>query len=270
MILFFDASKVSKMSLKTIAILIFLGFVLPAFPQETTKPSPPAAAPGSWEQNVIYRNEMTGGILAHTNGFGLNYRRTKHANGYRRGILEFEMVNMKHTKEVKTVNPYFENSKGFFYGKMNTFHVFRPGIGVQNVLFRRAERKSIEIRYTYILGGSVGFAKPVYLEILKSTSNPYEYDLSTERYDPVKHDLTDIYGRAPFFKGVDEVKIIPGGYARFGLSFEFGELKTSINAIETGVTVDVFAKSVPIMAEAKNNQVFVNLYISYIFGKRWY
>lgn len=224
--------------------------------------------------NVIYRNEATFGLLAHSNGFGLNYRRAKHITGTRKRVLEFEFVNMSHPKEIKSINPYFENSKGFYYGKMNSLLIPRVGVGFQNVLYRKAERKSVEIRYSTFFGASLGLAKPVYLEILKKSvsGNQNEFDLSTEKYDPTnpEHSFGNIYGRAPYFKGIDQTKIYPGGYFKFALSFEYADLRNDVKVIETGFTIDAYPKVVPLMSNTTNFQVFPSLYISLIYGKKWF
>lgn len=224
--------------------------------------------------NVMYRNEASFGLLAHSNGFGINYRRAKHLTADRKRVIEFEFVNTSHPKEIKSVNPYFENSKGFYYGKLNSILIPRIGFGFQNVLYRKAERKSVEIRYSTYLGFSFLLAKPVYLEILnKSNSgNPSEYTISTEKYDPQNplHGIDNIYGRAPYFKGFDETRIYPGMYAKLGLSFEYGDSRSDIKAIEVGMTFDGYLKVVPIMAYTKNYQLFPSLYISFIYGRKWF
>jgi len=228
--------------------------------------------------NVLYRNEASFGLLAHSSGgFGLNYRRGKHVTAKRKRVFEFEAVNIRHPKEVKTVNPYFENSKGFYYGKMNSVFVFRPGIGFQNTLFRKGDVKSVEIRYSYFIGPSLAFAKPVYLEILHDTPKAYEFDLTTEKYSPnnPNHSIENIYGRAPYFKGFEETKLYPGLYGKFGLSFEFADLHDDLKVIEAGVTVDAYPKVIPILASTSNSpvsnrQVYTSLYISFFFGKKWF
>lgn len=220
--------------------------------------------------NVLYRNEATFGLLAHSNGFGLIYRRGKHLTGTRKHVLEVEVVNMSHPKEIKSVNPYFENSKGFYYGKLNSIIIPRVGVGFQNVLFRKAERKSVEIRYSTYLGASLALAKPVYLEILHQTAINSEFNLSTEKYDPAVHTFDKIYGRAPYFTGFDQTKLYPGVYAKFALSFEYADLRNDVKVIETGITIDAYPKVVPIMAQFRNYQVFPSLYISFIYGKKWF
>jgi hypothetical protein len=223
------------------------------------------------EVKVLYRNEMSGGISAHTYaGFGLNFRRAKHVTGFRKRVIEGELTYIKDPKEVKTVNPTFDNSKGFFYGKLNSLIVMRCGTGFQNVLYKKPEKSGVEIRYVTMLGVSLGIAKPVYLEILHMTSQQNEYTLSTERYDPSKHTLDDIYGRAPFFKGFGESTIYPGGYAKLGLNFEYGSYDDDVKAIECGMVVDAYPKVIPIMANSTNRQVFVGFYINFLYGRKWF
>ena len=223
------------------------------------------------EVKLLYRNEATFGVLAHTNGFGANYRRGKHVTAFRKRMLEIELVNYRHPKEVKVVNPYYDHPKGYYYGKLNSFFVLRPGIGFQNVIFTKPERNGIEIRYVTFIGASLGLAKPVYLEVLEDSPIPGGDPLVvTERYDPDQHFIDDIYGRGPFLRGFSETKIYPGGYAKFGLNFEYGALDDDVKSLETGICVDIYPKVIPLMANEHNHQVLVSLYISFNYGRKWF
>lgn len=222
------------------------------------------------DTKMLYRNEMSGGLIAHSSGFGANFRKGVHVTGTRKRVLELEFVTYKHSKEVKTTNPSFDNSKGYYYGKLSSFFILRPGIGYQNVIFSKPEKSGVEIRYVTFLGGSLGFAKPVYLQILRRTPIDNYYELSTERYDPTMHFPDNIYGRAPFSKGLNEIKLYPGGYAKAGLTFEYGALDDVVKAIETGITVDIYPKVVPLMATQRNQQVFVSLYLNFLYGRKWF
>lgn len=219
--------------------------------------------------NVVYRNESTFGILAHSNGFGLNYRRAKHVTANRKRVFEVELVNMSHPKEVKTYDGQFDNSKGFYYGKLNSLIIPRVGVGFQNVLFRKGERKSIEIRYSTYLGASLCLAKPVYLQV-KSTTGTNPVTLSEEKYDPAVHSIDKIYGASSYLKGFGDLSIYPGAYAKFALSFEYGDMRNDVKVLEVGAVFDVYPTVVPIMANFTNYQVFPSLYISLIYGIRWF
>jgi hypothetical protein len=221
--------------------------------------------------NVLYRNESSFGVFIHSaGGVGVAYRRGKHITAKRKRMYEIETQNYKHPKEIKSINPYFENSKGFVYGKLNSLLIIRPGLGIQNVLYQKSDKRSVEIRYSYFLGGALAFAKPVYLEIKKIYPNNTDGPPTTERYDPNQHSIDEIYGKAPFFRGIEKTKIYPGGYAKFALSFEYADRYNGLKAVETGVTMDVYPRVIPIMAFNKNQQVFVSLYLKFVWGKKWF
>jgi len=246
---------------------IFFCLCLQVFPQEmlTSQEAGPDA-------NVLYRKDVEGAVVIHSQGFGLNYRRGTHVNGINRKFIEVELVTMNDPKETKTYNSTYPNSKGFYYGELNSVLVLRAGVGYQKVLFGKAERerKSVEIRYSVFVGPSLAFAKPIYLEIIQSSSNPGEFQLTTERYDPSVHNLSNIYDKASYLTGVSQTKIYPGAYAKFALSVEYSDRHNNVRAIETGVVIDGYPKAVPIMATEKNYPYFLTLYIDLIIGKKWY
>ena len=217
---------------------------------------------------VLYRNEASFGLFIHSaGGFGIAYRKGVHVTGKRKRMFEIETSNFKHAKEVKSVNSYYANSKGYIYGKLNSVLLFRGGVGYQNVLFEKSDKKSVEIRYSYFLGATLAFAKPVYLEVKPSNASVL---VSTERYDPDIHKQEDIYGKAPFFTGIEKTSINPAGYAKLALSFEYADRYNDIKAIETGVVADVYPKAMPMMAFNKLQQVYFSLYLKIIWGKKWF
>jgi hypothetical protein len=241
-------------------ILLFM-FSLGAFAQSAIT----AVAQGE-DVNVLYRNEAVGGIFAHSRGFGAEYKRLKHVTGTKKRFMEFQLLNMKHPKEYKVRYDGNGGSKSFYYGKLNSLFMLRAGIGFQRTLYERSERKSVEIRMSTSLGPNLTFAKPVYLYV-------FEENLPSPviaKYDPEKHDLTSIAGRAPALYGFGNMKIYPGAYAKMGFSFEYADYSNEVKAIETGVVIDAFPVSVPTMAHVKREQVFVTLYIGFVFGKKWF
>ncbi len=218
---------------------------------------------------VLLRKEKSGFVMLHTSGFGIGYRSGKHITGYKKRMFEVELTGMKHPKEVRTVNMYFENSKSFLYGKENSFFLLRSGIGTQKIINSKPYWGGIELRYFYYGGISLGLLKPVYLYILHETGIPDKpYTLSIEKYDPEKHFTENIFGRASFFKGFDKLTPVPGLYFKTGLNFEYGAFDESLKALEVGIAVDAYMKEIPIMAFDKNKSIFISLYLSFHFGSR--
>ena len=225
----------------------------------------PADNPGA---EVLYRIEKHGGVLIHSNGWGAFYRTGKHLTGKTKRFFEFEAVSMKHPKEVKTVNPYYENTKGYVYGKLNSLSIWRAGFGIQRKMHGKDGIKGIELRYHHFLGVSLGMAKPVYLEIGYPTI-PYQY-IRTERYDPTKHYADNIYGRAPMLRGIENIKPYPGLYTKFGFAFDYAGAFNAVKGLEVGTILDIYPQAIPLMANTQNNNYFLNFYLSIFIGKKEY
>lgn len=216
---------------------------------------------------ILLRKEATIGISLHSGGWAISARRAKHITGFKKRILEFELAEMKHQKEYKIASPWIENGKTYVYGKLNSFFLLRTGIGTRKVIFSKAERGGVEVNYIYILGSSLGLAKPVYLDIRYNN----DFLPVTEKYDPnnKKHIPDNIYGRSGFIKGIDEVKFHPGLYSKIGFNFDWCGRDEGIKSLEFGVSFDAFARKIPIMAITENRQFFVSFYVSLIYGKKW-
>jgi len=217
----------------------------------------------------LLRCEKSGGLVVHAYGWGLNYRTGRHITGYKKRMLELEFVGMKHPKEIKTYNPGYEGSKSFIFGKENVLFILRAGIGIQKVLNEKPYWGGVQVRYFMYGGASIGLLKPVYLLILKPTSDPKLAAVVEEKYDPNVHSISDIYGRASFLKGIGETKLHPGIYGKFGFNFEYGVREESMKVIEAGITVDAYPKPVPMMAFTPDKSIFLSLYISFQIGKRF-
>jgi len=230
------------------------------------------------ETRLFYRSDVSGGALIHSNGLGVFYRRSKRITGFKKKFISGELISMKHPKEHKSYNPYIDNTKGFVYGKLNTLTILRAAYGIQKTTFSKETKRGVEIGYLITIGPEIGLVKPIYLEIAYPNVSSYIYK-STERYDPERHNLNNIYGRAPALKGIEEIKFYPGAQFKLGINFEYAAMDDMIKAIETGVTLDMFYKKVPIMAgfpigepnaEPKNHQFYITLYLALQFGKKSY
>ncbi len=217
------------------------------------------------QQRIIFRDESTFAGYLSTNGFGIGYRYAKNLNAFRKIFYDVDASLIKHSKENKSPSPIYPNGRSYVFGKRNSFFAIRGGIGLQEELFRKFDRGGVAIRYFYGVGPTLGILKPIYYEFLDNTTYPPSQMVDIFP-DDNNHPNT-ILGRASFFKGTDELSIIPGGFAKVGVSFEFSQFDEVIHAIETGAALDVFYKEVPIMAGTNNNFFFFSLYVSYRFGK---
>lgn len=219
---------------------------------------------------ILFRKENSFGVTAHSGGFGIVYRNARHVSVWRKRVIETEFVSMRHPKQTKVVNEQTSgDAKPFFYGKLNYVYLLRVGYGMQKVIFGKAEKSGVEVRYNLFAGGSLGITKPVYNDVLIDTEDPNIKTVSTKRYDPLdehQQNVSDFYGPGGYFLGFDQLSLYPGAYAKFSLSFEYSTIHQKVAIIETGVVADGFLKTIPIMAYTKNNPYYVNLFVSLLWG----
>lgn len=216
--------------------------------------------------NVLYRNEAVGKIYVDTRGFGLLFRKAKHVTAKTRSFYEIDAQTLKHAKEVK-VSGDAQDRKRFVYGKLNSVLLLRGGVGLQNVLFSKADNKAIEVRYSYSIGPTIALAKPYYFQTANRASQP---NSQAVKFNSENFTQDSVIGRGKLLDGLAETKIYAGVHAKFNLSFEYASYTNLIRAIETGVSLDYFPKALPIMARNPSENVVITFHVGFVFGQKWF
>jgi len=216
------------------------------------------------QQKVFFRNERSLGVLLNTDGVGLSYREAKRIDFRNKTLLEIDAGTLKDPKEYKQPSPYIQGSS-YIFGKLNSTFYLRAGIGHQHELFKKADLGGIAIRYFYTAGPVLAICKPIYYRVLHLLS-ANEYEIKEEKFDASIASSQDIYSKASFTKGLNEIKVIPGLYVKGGLNFEYSKEDKIIHAIEIGALINAFPEKIPIMATSDNKAIFFSLFVSYRFG----
>ena len=216
----------------------------------------------------LVEKQWTLGLMLHTNGWGIKFRKGKNVTFLKQLLWEVEFSTYKSPKEVRSVNPYFSDAKSYIYGKLNVVSFLRGGIGFQHILNRKPFWGGVQLSALYYGGFSLGIAKPVYLNIIKLKPNN-DYIIEEERYNPDIHSVDNIYGRGSFLNGFNQLGLHPGIYVKSGLEFEFGTKNIRINSLEAGATLDFSPIPIAIMAYNPKQNFFVTLYLSISLGKRY-
>jgi hypothetical protein len=216
------------------------------------------------QQKVFFRNERSFAIVLNTDGYGFSYRAANRINYLNKRLFEIEGGSFKHPKEYK--QPTLYNQGGSFkYGKINSPFYFRVGLGHQHEIFKKADLGGIAIRYFYSAGPVLGIYKPIYYKIVYPLPGN-EYYIKEEKFKPAITQPQDIYSRASFFKGFNEIRLTAGLFAKGGFNFEYSKEDKIIHAIEIGAQINAFPNTIPIMASSDNKNIFFSLFVSYRFG----
>lgn len=214
---------------------------------------------------IFFRNEKSLSLILGTRGLGVNGRYADRITARRKTIYDADILSFKARKEYKVKGAYY-STRSFVFGKTNSFFVIQGGYGKQYEMFRKWDKGGISIRRFWSVGPAIGFLKPIYYEVA-DINNP-DVPIETVKFDKNLHVSPPAFiGRASFFKGFNELSIVPGACGKFGLMFEYSSNDISLHAMEAGVMIDVFPERIPIMATEENDFLFLGMFVSYRFGK---
>ncbi|MFM8316883.1 MAG: hypothetical protein ACKOAV_00730 [Bacteroidota bacterium] len=231
-----------------------------------------------WEQRnagslpTFYTAYSLGGGL-HTAGWWLGGKSIQNRTFATESHWEATLFRWKHPRAFKTqVNPEDQNST-YTPGLLHETFTLNLGWGTSYLWMEKGINHGIELRGTWSGGLAMGMLKPVYLQIIypnedPNTSKDQPFIEKAEAYDPEKHNTSNIAKASPWFKGVDDLRIIPGIYVKGGLSAEWGKQSRSPQWVELGVMAGLFPKPLPTMAWVENKPYLLSLYLAYQMGRR--
>ncbi|MFM7729727.1 MAG: hypothetical protein ACKO6L_01670 [Flavobacteriales bacterium] len=225
---------------------------------------------------LLFNKQRIGGIQLATNGYGFNGTFGKYKGAYQLRLIHLSANFVKHEKETKTWNPVQDpNARPYFYGKLNNFYTLRLGLGRMKVITEKLRKSGVQVSYLWHTGASVGITKPVYLEIIylsEPMRTPY---LEIEKFDPNRHYIDNIYGRASGLRGMNELTVYPGAYAQFAFRFEYSTEKERLRGLEAGMTAEAFPTRIPIMSiddessNPQNHRLFLSMYVNFFIGTKY-
>jgi hypothetical protein len=223
--------------------------------------------PAKEANQVGYKTEYYGGINLHSSGWGGTFNYAKFATYKSYHLFNLDVVSLKHRKEVKSKGFLDEKAREYVYGKLNNFFTIRAGYGKKLIFASKSREKGVQVSFNYVIGPSLGFSRPVYLEVLQ-VDMMGRIIPTIERYNPEQHNITNIYGRARGQFRFSELKLHPGAYIKGGIEFEYGEMREFIRAIEVGICMDAYLQRIPIMTGINNPFLFPAVYLNLHIGSR--
>jgi len=218
------------------------------------------------EEGVLaYYKQSAFGIGLRTDGYTLFYELGRMKTPRFANLYSLEFSEIKHAKEEKYQNTESFFSNSFVYGKLASFYQLKLGFGQQYIFGQKGNKNGVAVLGIYGAGLSAGLEKPYYLEVEDATGTrkdiKYADDTTVFLQGP-------IYGSSGFSKGLSEITVNPGAYAKAALRFDFGRFNESMQAIEIGISADFYSKKVQIMALNDPKQFFFQGHIAFIFGRR--
>ncbi len=206
------------------------------------------------------------GLNLNTDGWGFGYRIGYFKTGYIKRTLDISFSFVFDPKEQRYANSYDNNAHSFVYGKERNMYSLKLLYGKQKDLANKPYWGGVDIRWLSLFGVNLMVGKPIYLYVIDPMQDNI---LVTEKYQPDKHTLDLIYGRAPFVNGLEELEFYPGITYRTAINVEYGKTSEKTRAIEAGLILNAYLYPYNIMAYQQPKYFDFSFYISFHFGKRY-
>lgn len=231
-------------------------------------------------RGIVYKTERTGGAILNGQGIAFDYSWGKLPTYYRTNYYTVQLGFTRDPREQKQNNNFalsvFRSSRSFVFAKQNNVINLRAGVGHKKYLSEKARRKGVSVGYNLEIGPSIALIKPYYLDLIFfDDENSREFDIRPVRFSEETADIflneNDIYGSSSFFRGFNEISVIPGIQAKAGMHFSLGAFDKYVKSFEVGVMGDLFINKLPILVESENisNKPFLlNLYLRAEIGVR--
>ncbi len=230
------------------------------------------------------RTELSAGLRLNTDGWSIyadkGYVRSQETKlsdqFYNINVVQIEFSEHKNPAEKKMSyidETTGEKSKAFIYGKINNLYTLKLGYGTRRLIAGKPEPGSVSVHWMGVAGLALGMEKPYYINAYTDKDKTGFYSEENIKYsEETKESFLNEYyiiGGSSFTQGLSEIKFLAGIHAKTGLHFDFAANKKNVLAVETGISAEVYSSKVQLLARQDGKQVFVNLFASIQFGKRW-
>jgi len=218
------------------------------------------------EGNLSFRKHTIFGVQLRTNGYGAFAEIGRRTSQRLTKTYSLELTEIKERKEEKWRSPENLFNNSYVYGKINNFYQAKLGYGQQYILGQKGNKNGVAVIALAQAGVSAGLLKPYYLQLEDATGRQRTisyYDDSTAFLNGPKW-----FGSGGIGKGWNELKFKPGVFFKGGLRFDFGRYNEKVQAIEIGLSLDYYFQKIPIMAYVKQNNLFYQGHVAFVFGNR--
>ncbi len=225
------------------------------------------------EGALIFHKQNAWGIKLTSDGYAAFYELGKLKTTTLTNLYSIEIGEHKHPKEERLTRGNFLGfaiGNPYVYGKINNFYFTKLGIGQQRLIGGKGNKNGVAVSAIYGGGLSAGLLKPYYLDVNRQSGGG-RYDVKYNNDDSTRNIFlrtAEINGASGFTKGFNEMKFVPGVFAKAAMRFDYGRYNELLSAVEVGVNVEWYSQKMPILLLTKEKQLFVNAYAAIVFGKR--
>ena len=262
---------------KIFSLIVAAAFVFPVLAQDSTgagrrnrkeeRKTRINAMSRQEEEGVIkYTKHLVIGGKFTTDGYG-GFIEVGRAQSLSKALLfQLDIAERKHPKEEKQSSSY--SGSPLIYGKINFFYPVKLGVQQQILLGNKGNKNGVSVTGNFGGGLSLGILRAYEIEVDDADGRKVVTYQSTDS-SKFLNAYTDASATGPtLFKGWSSVKLTPGAYLKTSVRFDYGKYNEMVNALEVGLTGEIYSKKIPQMIYQKQKQFFFSAYVALMFGKR--
>jgi hypothetical protein len=214
---------------------------------------------------LVYEKQNIFGFQLRTNGYGIFYEMGRMKTNRKTNIYRIDITEIKDHKEEKLLGGGFLFGNPFIYGKRYFFYPVTLGFGQQYILGQKGNKNGVAVSAVYNAGISLGILRPYYVDV--ENANNEEVSIKYSQ-DSVLFVNGPFIGASGIGKGWSEIRVKPGAFVKAAMRFDYGRFNESVNGLEIGMSVEAYAKKIPIMLYQDQKRLFFQAYLAILFGKR--
>lgn len=227
------------------------------------------------EEGVIaYRKHTLYGLKLTNDGYGFFMEVGRGQSITKALLFQLDFAERKNAKEDKQTN-LFVPSSPFIYGKINFFYPLKLGVQQQILLGNKTNKNGVSVTANFGGGVSLGLLRPYMLDVFDTATGTRRFikyesaDSSLFTNNQRLLDPSDLSVSGPRFgTGWNQMKVTPGAYAKAALRFDYGRFNEMVNALEVGLTAELYSKKIPQIVFVTPKNLFINAYVAIMFGRR--
>ena len=202
------------------------------------------------------QHELNFGSRFHTNGYSAFLEKVWFKTYKKSRLLQIEYFHFKDMRERKqevfTVHA-IPNATSL-ERKTPFLRCILPWVN-GGFLAQKADRLGVSISYDWLLGFSLGFEKPYYLEMIDDKDGDNLINC-TKDHEPERYSESnasrflarqEIYGASRIGLGFTEIKPVPGLHGKIGLHFDWATDASFVKALDAGVSLDIYYRRLDVM-----------------------
>ena len=221
------------------------------------------------EGSIIYQKQTVFGVKLNSDGYAAFFELGRFKTARKSTLYSLEIGEHKHPKEEKLTRGVlgFAIGNPFIYGKINNFYYTKLGYANSLLIGGKGNKNGVAVSAIYGGGFSAGLLKPYYIRINDPQSG-LQKEIKYQGNESVFLEGSIINGAAGFGKGFNEMKFVPGAFAKTAIRFDYGRYNEVVSALEVGLNIEGYTSKMPQMLRNKEKQLFFNAYAAIVFGKR--